>query len=125
MKAPTVSKVATSAAVALAVLELLLTARSGQTMKSLEDGFVEVLFACWLAAPLLLLGQIRVFWRHATAAWVLLLPGGLLLMLGLYETYMDPHGSTSSLGLIFIPLYLTVLYVLGAFLIWAFEVYRK
>lgn len=96
---------------------------SGAAIKSFGDALCGVVVSCWVALPLLLLGVIKLFRAFPATHVVLLALGILASVFAAASPY--GYGSTSALGLVVLPFYVVVVYVLVAFVLLCVKTYSK
>ena len=111
VRRPLASKLAVIIGIGLAIADFVFAFPSRP--KSVDVGLwvTGFLFSAWQSLPMLMVGQMKAFWRYPVIYWLLLSVGTAVLVKELYEVYFAPHGSTAGLALIFGPLYVFVGYL--------------
>ena len=112
-----------TASLASALFFGLIAFASGSAFKSLEDAVVGILFSCWVALPLVLLGVIKLFRAFPGTHSVLLVFGFFASVCAVASTHSG--GSTSALGLVFFPFWLLLIYGVVCFVLLCVRVYSK
>jgi hypothetical protein len=92
------------------------------SIKGFGDMVAGVLFCGWVSLPLLFLGLMKLFRDFPITHLVLLVLG----LAGSFGAVILPYGrgSTSALGMVFVPLYLLVIYCVAGFILFCVKVYR-
>jgi predicted membrane protein len=67
-------------------------------------------FACWVGTPLVMLGQMKIFWASPKLTLILLVIGCVSLLSQFYEVFIAPKHSTAALGLLAVPFILLLIY---------------
>ena len=115
----TVAKISLAGSAACAAIVF----SSGVAMNGLENAIGILLFSCWAALPLLVLGLVRLFRQF---------PGthAALLVLGISASVLAAaapfgRGSTSAIGLVTIPFFLLLIYAAAGFVLICVKTYSE
>lgn len=107
---PAVCTVATLSGVGFILITLASATASHRGTQDSDVAFFDLVFSFWIGLPLIMLGQLKVFWRFPRLVKWLYAMGCCALVWMLFTVLVVPTSSTAGVAAFYIPLLLLMIY---------------